>query len=998
MTTLNHRFEKSAGKSRLGIWAMILILTLFPGYILYQNWSPEGDVITSERFLMQKWLAETELDVKMLLEASREDFWAYESGMLFKKNAESLSGRLDKKKLLETCLSSIARKGFAHNPGAIVWTADTETSRVELQSSIELTSSFMFRQLFLQMALQKKNGSSELTDRKWFQRLRTMFGEMAYSEIFMPDEAEKVYPVMFNKQTGLLVWDFLDFGDDKSKISGFILFIPLEVVKKTFNAGRIWKNWHRIKKHDFAGVSTWPVFVFPESDGRLTAQIPYELRYRVDHSALKDFIDKNFKVESGLDLVDFKKIPSGLMGKSFYIGNHLGRLCHLTPELGGFAILLSEVPENEAVLRLQVSRIYLQLLVFVWSLFLIRLAIFRQLPHLSVRFQVMAWFLAVAAFPVTLTIGAWTAVMQDFYQQKVLLLQRDLHKLAINVDNDVAVLSQKFLHASRRAVRIPGLHQKVFRLPSEPDLNLQVFDDVIKSYLSDGIRPLGAVLVVQGGWFFSRFSEDAPDRMQKSVKFLVGAVLNNFLEQADPSLYKRLSPPEGKGYGSYRVNALAGISGFNVYSNFTGFRNRFDNVTDFLSGAKYSQQFYYQINIGDAPFAVFVAIWSPENFYRRVLRESLPVNALKLRQTTGVFPDIAVYKGEGNSLRLVESCGRVADLESVAKYSSDKSTGMMSENSVTVFTPSKKMSGHTIVVRASLDRVFLQVAYEKMWLAITLLLTVLSILAGSWWLAMWISRPLRQLVPALSAIRLRKKSQAARLKRTDEIGVMAETVDRMFAWVRERESLVKFVAPQAVEAVASGNLFQAGIGTNRKAIVMVSDVRSFTTLSEEYPAEQIFDMVNHHLAEMSRVIKSKGGVIDRFVGDAVWAIFYEDDKNMAEPAIRAAFDMMTKHREIQAHRAALGLFQVKTGVGLVRGSVLAGIMGSSGVKLDYSVAGAALYRAEETESASKLSKFSDVIIDASLMENAIELGFMLSAIEDSPGHFELIAPDGDSYA
>lgn len=101
---VNHFVERFPGNSRSGIWAMIFILSLLPGYILYQNWSPEGDVITSRRFLEQKWLAETEFDAKLLLEASREDFWAYEAGVLFKKNAESLADRLDKPMLLKNCL------------------------------------------------------------------------------------------------------------------------------------------------------------------------------------------------------------------------------------------------------------------------------------------------------------------------------------------------------------------------------------------------------------------------------------------------------------------------------------------------------------------------------------------------------------------------------------------------------------------------------------------------------------------------------------------------------------------------------------------------------------------------------------------------------------------------------------------------------------------------------------------------------------------------------
>jgi class 3 adenylate cyclase len=140
---------------------------------------------------------------------------------------------------------------------------------------------------------------------------------------------------------------------------------------------------------------------------------------------------------------------------------------------------------------------------------------------------------------------------------------------------------------------------------------------------------------------------------------------------------------------------------------------------------------------------------------------------------------------------------------------------------------------------------------------------------------------------------------------------------------------------------------------------------------------------------MSEIIEKWGGVIDRFVGDAVWAIFYEDEHPMAVAAIEAAMEMKQAHTKNQQERAAAGKFTVRTGIGLARGEILAGIMGNSGVRLDYTIAGRTLQEAEDAEGASKMCRHTGIVISRNLKDDLP--GYVFEEIAASDGLFEVVS-------
>lgn len=136
--------------------------------------------------------------------------------------------------------------------------------------------------------------------------------------------------------------------------------------------------------------------------------------------------------------------------------------------------------------------------------------------------------------------------------------------------------------------------------------------------------------------------------------------------------------------------------------------------------------------------------------------------------------------------------------------------------------------------------------------------------------------------------------------------------------------------------------------------MLFSDLRGFTTYSESLPPEELVDELNAYLEAMVREIKYEGGVIDKYIGDAIMVVFGipSPKPGDAERAVRCAWRMDQALAVHNAQRTARGLPPLKHGVGVHFGEVVAGNMGTS-ERLQYTVVGDTVNLAARLESASK---------------------------------------------
>lgn len=114
-----------------------------------------------------------------------------------------------------------------------------------------------------------------------------------------------------------------------------------------------------------------------------------------------------------------------------------------------------------------------------------------------------------------------------------------------------------------------------------------------------------------------------------------------------------------------------------------------------------------------------------------------------------------------------------------------------------------------------------------------------------------------------------------------------------------------------------------GEGVEREMTVLFSDVRSFTTISESLSPSDTFGFINGLLSRTGPVIRENGGIVDKYVGDAIMALF----PGPTDDALRAAIALQVAVRDHNLERAADGKPPIAVGVGLHRGSLMLGTIG-----------------------------------------------------------------------
>jgi class 3 adenylate cyclase len=189
--------------------------------------------------------------------------------------------------------------------------------------------------------------------------------------------------------------------------------------------------------------------------------------------------------------------------------------------------------------------------------------------------------------------------------------------------------------------------------------------------------------------------------------------------------------------------------------------------------------------------------------------------------------------------------------------------------------------------------------------------------------------------------------------------VAERTRQRFGAYVSEE------IAQEAIEAE------EITLGGRRQPVaVLFSDLRGFTAYSERVPPEQLIAELNGYLNVMVGVIRREGGVVDKFIGDAIMVVFGipKHKPDDARRAIRAAAGMQVALAEHNEERAKAGRAPFKQGIGVHFGPAVAGHVGTA-ERLQYTVVGDVVNVASRLESATKAMEVS-VLISTAVAEAA----------------------------
>lgn len=181
-------------------------------------------------------------------------------------------------------------------------------------------------------------------------------------------------------------------------------------------------------------------------------------------------------------------------------------------------------------------------------------------------------------------------------------------------------------------------------------------------------------------------------------------------------------------------------------------------------------------------------------------------------------------------------------------------------------------------------------------------------------------------------------------------------------------AFARYVSPQVAQQLKRNPQQLALSGTEKELTILFSDIRGFTSISEQMTALRLGRFMNAYLTAMSREILAKQGTVDKFIGDAIMAIWGAplDDDDHAAHGVAAALGMVERLRALQPGWEAEGLPRIEIGIGINSGVASVGNFGSE-ERFDYTVIGDNVNLASRLEGLTKLYGVPILISEATRM-------------------------------
>ncbi len=256
-----------------------------------------------------------------------------------------------------------------------------------------------------------------------------------------------------------------------------------------------------------------------------------------------------------------------------------------------------------------------------------------------------------------------------------------------------------------------------------------------------------------------------------------------------------------------------------------------------------------------------------------------------------------------------------------------------------------------------------------------LLSVIMLILVLSFFIKTQITNPILRLTRALKSVQdgiqhwvgTAFLSRSISINRNDEIGDLASAFNQMIHEMGEKEKirsiLGKVVSDEIADELVVKKVKRGG--EKKDAVILFVDIRNFTRYSESMEPSNVLLMLNIVFTEMAAIIERNQGVIDKYIGDAVMALFGVpiESSNSEYNAINTARELVYSLESINKTLTLNGLPAIDIGVGINGGSVIAGNVGSN-ERMNYTVIGNTVNLASRLQDLNKTYYTRIIVSDA----------------------------------
>ncbi|HOY65973.1 MAG TPA: adenylate/guanylate cyclase domain-containing protein [Candidatus Ozemobacteraceae bacterium] len=227
-------------------------------------------------------------------------------------------------------------------------------------------------------------------------------------------------------------------------------------------------------------------------------------------------------------------------------------------------------------------------------------------------------------------------------------------------------------------------------------------------------------------------------------------------------------------------------------------------------------------------------------------------------------------------------------------------------------------------------------------LATSIVLSLLLMVPMAIVVSRWIVGRIQGLTVMVRGIALKRFDVRAEIPADDELGELAAALNEMAGGLQERERMSRFVSDQVLEEVKKEDGRSLALGGERRDVaVLFTHIHHVDGLVQTQTPPALIEMLNGYFTFISECITQERGSIDKLIGDAVMAVFFDqpEAEHPARRAFRAARAIMQAEEEFNRSRHAAGSFTVRTDLGIHFGPAISGKVGSRHGMIDFTVIG-----------------------------------------------------------